>query len=380
MSKRKTKVLALNVYAMGHSTFGDSLEKFFAENETDVEFHLVRLSKQQHALDAKIIWRLSKLRLPGVGGGDADYFRYRAELGNSFLAARCLDAELKKYTPDVLYIHTQHIALLSVHWFKKIPTVISLDCTSELLAKERGTGRTFKPIIELERKCFEAARYVAPWSHWAAASVVRDYGIASEKVTAIHPPIPIDWLKVPGRAPALPGVERARLLFVGNDFKRKGGEELLEVFREHFQEKAELHIVSGAEIDLQGTKNVYVHRGVKALSAELAELYQKADVFVLPTKEECFGLVFMEAMAAGLPCVGTDVMAVPEMVRDGETGLLVGAGNKNELKNAIEKLIDDAELRRRMAENARKVIDEEFNYEKNCREFERVFRACSGNS
>jgi glycosyltransferase involved in cell wall biosynthesis len=73
----------------------------------------------------------------------------------------------------------------------------------------------------------------------------------------------------------------------------------------------------------------------------------------MPTRHEAFGLVFQEAAAAGLPAIGTRHNAVPEIVADGETGLLVPVRAIDRLASAMNRLIDEGELRVRLGEAAR---------------------------
>ncbi len=82
--------------------------------------------------------------------------------------------------------------------------------------------------------------------------------------------------------------------------------------------------------------------------------YGGADLFCLPSLQEGFGIAFLEAMAAGLPVVGVTAGAVPEVVPDGEAGLLVPPRDPGALAAALVRLLDDAELRRRMGEAGRR--------------------------
>jgi len=81
---------------------------------------------------------------------------------------------------------------------------------------------------------------------------------------------------------------------------------------------------------------------------KLPELYNQADVFVLPSLTESFGQVFGEAMACGLPIIGTNVGGIPEVVIDRENGLLVQPGDVAGLKKALGLLINNEMLRRAM--------------------------------
>ena len=104
----------------------------------------------------------------------------------------------------------------------------------------------------------------------------------------------------------------------------------------------------------------------------LAHAYGEATVFALPVRTmlgnqaggEGFGLVYLEAAAAGLPVVAGNGGAIPEVVRDGETGLLVDARSPKEVAQAVVRLLRDPELARRMGETAQKRALEEFSFER----------------
>jgi glycosyltransferase involved in cell wall biosynthesis len=89
---------------------------------------------------------------------------------------------------------------------------------------------------------------------------------------------------------------------------------------------------------------------------ELQELYARAAVVVCPSRSEGFGLVCAEAMAHGRAVVATRVGGLVDLVRDGETGLLVEPGDREGLRAAIDRLLADPALRRRLGEAARKHV------------------------
>jgi len=88
--------------------------------------------------------------------------------------------------------------------------------------------------------------------------------------------------------------------------------------------------------------------------AQLAPLYRRADIFVFPTswETEGFGLVAAEAMASGTPVVASRIGAIPEVVVDGESGLLVTPNDPEELAIALERLLEDDGLRGKMGRAA----------------------------
>jgi len=99
-----------------------------------------------------------------------------------------------------------------------------------------------------------------------------------------------------------------------------------------------------------------------------------SDGFVLASLWEGLGLVFLEAMAAGLPVVATNVSAVPEVVVDGETGLLVPPGDPEALARALERLALDEELRVRLGRAGRERVRERFGLERMIEETLSVYR------
>jgi glycosyltransferase involved in cell wall biosynthesis len=95
--------------------------------------------------------------------------------------------------------------------------------------------------------------------------------------------------------------------------------------------------------------------------ASTLHLLAKAHVFVLASFAEGLPVALMEAMALGVPCVSTFINGVPELIANGENGLLVPAGNVEELSRALERLLKDADLRHSMGIKARQTVTDRFN-------------------
>jgi phosphatidylinositol alpha-1,6-mannosyltransferase len=93
---------------------------------------------------------------------------------------------------------------------------------------------------------------------------------------------------------------------------------------------------------------------------ELSKAFRDCDIFVLPSGQEGFGIVFLEAMRFGKPCIGGAAGGTPEVIEDGISGLLVPFGDEAALKQALARLMGDADLRVRIGRAGRRRLEERF--------------------
>ena len=196
------------------------------------------------------------------------------------------------------------------------------------------------------------------------------YGVRREQIFEYH--FTSLWQKDIARG-VLPREEKARLreglgigepfmvLSVGQFVHRKGYDILLEACQ-GLPEQIGVYIVGGQPtqeyLRLQQEKGLkHVHFVGFQSKEELARFYRAADCFVLPTREDIWGLVINEAMGYGLPVVTTDrCVAGLELVENGKNGYIVGAGQAEPLREALLRLLADEDLCWDMAENSLKAI------------------------
>jgi glycosyltransferase involved in cell wall biosynthesis len=335
---------------LGHVAYGQSL-RHALEGRRDIECVWLEVTFEQDGIG----------RIPVVG-------RSYAFRGN--LRARVAIEKAHRERPlDALFLHTEAISLFSAGCMARIPTLLSLDATpknyDELAAwykHEVGSGPVEQFKLLAHKHAMRRARRITAWSEWAKRSVVEEYGIPGDGIVVIHPGTTLTKFPDPAtRGPRKPGP--VRVLFVGGDFPRKGGDLLLQVFRERLQGSCELDLVTGG--DVPSGNGVRVHRGLRPHSPQLMGLYADADVFVLPTRADCSPVVLGEAMAASLPIVTTRVAGVPEAVIDGETGFLVDIDDAGALGDRLARLAAEPELRARMGRAGRKLGEAKFDMQKN---------------
>ncbi len=107
---------------------------------------------------------------------------------------------------------------------------------------------------------------------------------------------------------------------------------------------------------------------------ELGSYYKSADVFVGPSLAEGLGIVFLEAAASGATLVGCRVGGVSDILIDEVTGLAVEPGNPDQFAHAVIRVLQDSELRRRLAANARKHVEENFGWKRIAALFDSLFQ------
>jgi glycosyltransferase involved in cell wall biosynthesis len=207
----------------------------------------------------------------------------------------------------------------------------------------------------LERAALRKLDLVLFNSEAVKTKVSAAYGLGSAK---LH----VAYLAVPRRSvPQRRGGQRKPLLlFVGGNFQRKGVGVILRALALLGRDRngIELRVVGGDHSALRMTRlaaELGIERQVSFLGwlpwENVMREMQDAAVLVMPSWEEGFGLVFLEAMQIGLPVIGGDVGGTRELISDGMDGFLVPPGNHRVLADRIARLLDDEALRRSLAEH-----------------------------
>ncbi len=155
---------------------------------------------------------------------------------------------------------------------------------------------------------------------------------------------------------------RCRVLFVGSLIPRKGADVLIEALN-RIGQAHELQ-VAGAGGERPRLEMMIGDLGMSARvkflgaipPAEVAALFEQADVLVLPSYSEGRPNILMEAMAAGVPVIGSDIGGISEVVSDGQNGLLFAAGNAEALAARLQELISNSELQARLTAGGRAYI------------------------
>jgi len=191
-------------------------------------------------------------------------------------------------------------------------------------------------------------------SQWMADDAI-ERGVPAERVRVVH--AGLSSAPQPVRDPDRPF--DGRLLFVGLDFLRKGGDAVVaaaQLLRDRGAD-VRLTVVGPADWPLPGSPPPWIEF-LGPVSAEmLRTLWARHDVFLMPSRFEAYGIAIAEALAAGLPSIAHNAYAMPEFIRDGETGLLVDEVEPEALADAIAKILDDPAFLTRVAAARVEILD-----------------------
>ena len=243
-----------------------------------------------------------------------------------------------------------------------------LCCDSNIRVAEQGQSSGFsdasvlrpqelRAIARREHAVYRDADGIFTLSERLRRSFVTDFGIPDDKVRAIYAGPNLDLAHIPRSKAPRPDAHPPTILFVGFQFHRKGGDLRGESVRRVRRElPAARLVIAGPPADLSTEPGVVSLGNLDKQCPEdwqkLLAAYESADVFALPTRFEPFGIAFVEAMHFGLPCIGPDAWAVPEIIADGETGFTVPPDNVEALTERLLDLLRNPALARRMGEAA----------------------------
>ncbi len=255
-----------------------------------------------------------------------------------------------------------------------LPLVLQVDYTT-VLANRRGAEwkvgnkRWLDFWLAAERRLYEEAAIVLTTTENARRSILDDYGIAPDHVVTVGAGVspPYDGPENGGPENSgpegcrFPDYDGRRILFVGKGFKGKGLDTLLAAFQ-RVREK-----IPGARLTVVGPTQPVSGDHVDYLGRiadrnAVRELYYRHAVFAMPSLFEPLGQVFLEAMACKLPCIGTTLDAMPEMILDGRTGYTIEPGNAEMLAGHLVRLLENPDLARQMGTAGYELLGERFTW------------------
>lgn len=209
-------------------------------------------------------------------------------------------------------------------------------------------------LADAESHALQKLDGVLAMGQWFGAYLVRAGLVPAHRVHAVGAGIRPEYCNRAQRV-VRPRAERKRILFIGGDFYRKGGDALLAaVDRLHRQGSRPLRLtIAGPAVwPLDTPPPPWVDFRGTVSRAQVSALFDEHDLFAMPSRFEAYGIVFLEARAAGLPCVGRDAYAMPALIEPGIGGALWNSEDIDDLAQTIQTVLDDDALHERCARDA----------------------------
>jgi glycosyltransferase involved in cell wall biosynthesis len=287
------------------------------------------------------------------------------------------DQKLRQLDVDVVFAPTasSEIALLKTD----IPICYFSDATFSLMSNYYGaysnlSEKSRKESNDIQQKALSRSVTKVYPSQWALDSSVKDYGSKNTFLIKMGANIDED----PDEQCLQKDYESTiNILFVGVDWKRKGGDIALETVEKLVKKGHDVQLtVCGCIPPLKHPKMTvvpFLNKNKKEDMDRFKELFNQAHLFFMPTRSECYGIVFCEANAYGIPVITTDTGGVPSVVENGVNGhmLPISAGS-DEYVTLIENIISDKDVLKKMSVASREKYLNELNWNNWGKEMKKV--------
>ncbi len=281
---------------------------------------------------------------------------------------------LDEIDSDIIHTHTWygHFGGLLAKILYNIPFVATCHSLEPLRPwKEDQLGRGYQLSTWIEKTGIELADKIIGVSKLMKEDIIKYFNVPPEKIEVIHNGIDLNKWKPTPISDSLKkeyGIKDDYILFIGRPTPQKGMEYLVDA-----ADEIPVQIVFGAvgadtkdyedrmKEKVKTKKNiVWINKLLK--EEEYIQLYSSARVFVCPSIYEPFGIINLEAMACKTPVVASATGGILEVVIPEKTGILVEPGNPKQIASAVNRLLKDTNLAKRMGEEGRKRVEEHFSW------------------
>lgn len=287
---------------------------------------------------------------------------------------------------DVVHdVETLGYGLLGIRW-QGVPVVstvhhpLTLDMVSHLAKagswKERYYNVVFFPII---MQGFVARRIdgVITSSEAGVKEIERAFSLPRKSIHLVYTGVDLDFFSPDRKEERVGG----RILFVGNAQDPRKGIKLVLQAMKLLPEEVSLVIVDEGEPNKPYAPGLVRQLGLaervmftgRVTQEELVKHYRRASLLVLPSEFEGFGLPVVEALSCGTPVVVTDAGSLPEVVGNGEGGLIVPKGDFKALAKAMGTIIGSPSLAREMGKRGRMRMERLFSWDRTALDTEKVY-------
>jgi glycosyltransferase involved in cell wall biosynthesis len=301
----------------------------------------------------------------------------RSEMNPGAIVRLC--SVIRGKRADVVHAHRAHAhtIALAASWLTRRPFVVSrhtaLRPRDNLGSRIKYRSRAVTKIVAVSQ---------------AVADILADYGVPAERLSVIYDGVDPGLFGPRGRCPGILGelglAEGGPVVCkVANAYgESKGYDTFLDAAVAVSKELPDVRLMAvGKGTDSDKMKDAVTRRGLEGTVTlagyrpDVPDILSAVDLVVnCPKSREGLSVIALEAMASGLPVVATDVGGIPEIVRDGETGLLVPPDDPAALARAVTTLLSDAALASRLADAGARLVREELSVDKMVERTETLYR------
>jgi glycosyltransferase involved in cell wall biosynthesis len=296
-----------------------------------------------------------------------------------------LENDLHHRKVDLLFVASapQLIAYADLN----IPVVLLTDGTFYQIQGYYNTWKNFAPFsirqgIEVDKKAFLKASHIMAASEWTRQSAIDDYGVNPGNISVV--PLGANLEKIPAESELDFTADcKCRLLFLGVEWERKGGDIALEAFYQLKSKgvKAKLQIV-GCEPPVKTndpdiTVIPFLNKNKPEDFNRLNDILLHTDFLLLPTRAECAGIVFCEASSYGIPSITTDTGGVNTYVKNGINGFTFpfNAGPE-QYAVQLEQVINNPGLLTELKKTSRNYFEASLSWQEWGKKFNEIAQSC----
>lgn len=218
-----------------------------------------------------------------------------------------------------------------------------------------ATDKDLEKRRNMQIEVYKSMKGIFTMSKWLQESLINYTGIQENKVHYVGAGINIDVRQIKN----IPK-DNNKILFIGRDFYRKGGDLVYNAFKilkQKYNKDAELYIIGPKEWPLEEKAEGVIFLGDLSYD-ELIYYFNKCDIFCMPSRFEAYGLVFIEALVYGLPCIARNEFAMKEFIKDGYNGFLIDEDDANELAIKMDNLLNNSEIKQNVLDKRKEYIKE----------------------
>ena len=320
----------------------------------------------------------------------------------------CVQMNADNIDADIVHCHTWYAQFAGI--IAKLcygtPLVITTHSLEPLRPwKREQLGRGYDASSWVEKTAIEMADAIIAVSKETKVDVLKYFNVDEKKVKVIYNGINLQQYVVTSNTSTLHeyGIDKTKpyVLFVGRITRQKGIIHLVNAIK-YIDPDTQIVLCAGAPDtkdigkemedavnEVKKTRNNVIWIDKMLEKDKIIQLYSHADVFCCPSIYEPFGIINIEAMACSTAVVASAVGGIKEVVVDGETGVLISLEQQKEapfepvnpdkfsrdLAQGINKLIDDDELRNKMAKNGRKRVEDYFDWKAIAKQVESLYKS-----